>query len=258
MRRKYIFLIVILAALLLAGGLALRSRARTSRALDRLIAALPPRTPPPSGLVPLRPEARKTLASTRLIELLREAREYGTGGNFGEISLEMAQRDAILTELQERLAAGALSEADQRLFGEELRTDLAADRQWSESLRSLRLAWLRWFETLRRGEVQDESEVLGPPREFQKALGFRRIKDGDILEGWRAVERFYARIGEILPTREDYGAALDALVEWPTDPDAAPVAAYFAKYATRDLKASGRRLREFRLREEQLLRSVGD
>ncbi len=257
MHGKLLLIIVLLTVpLLLGGGILVWNRAGESRELDRLIAALPERSAPRPVPFTLSPETRRALASARLIELFEEASRFGVSGALGARSRGSARRSAILTELEERLADNGLEPADQRTLGEVLRADLARDPNWSGTLRNYRLAWLRWLATLRKGAEFDENQVLGPPIEFRRLLGGRRITDGAIILGWRAIERFYDRIEKVPLTREDFGIALDACVEVPPTRGKDPVTAYFAKYATRDLKSTQKRLMEFRSREEKLLQTL--
>ena len=253
MRGKLLLIVVLLTApVLLGGAILVWNRAGESRELDRLIADLPQRSAPRPVPFALPPETRRTLAPARLIELFEEASRFGVSGALGARSWGSAFRNAILTELEDN----GLEPADQRTLGEVLRADLARDPNWSGTLRNYRLAWLRWFATLREGAEFDEDQVLGPPTEIRRLIGVRRITDSAIILGWRAIERFYDRIEEIPLAREDFGPAIDACVEVPPTRGKDPVTAYFAQYATRDLKSTQKRLMEFRSREEKLLRSL--
>jgi hypothetical protein len=257
MRRKYLLILVPLAvAFIVVGGLTLQDRRRTSRELDRLIAVLPAkpaaRTPPARVM----PEDRKVLPPARLIQLLAEVTAYGVDGNLGEMIFANALRKVFLDELEVRLKAGALDPADRSTLRELLRADLARTPDWSGALDEHRQAWLRWLARLREGDDFDESEVLGPSTVPDLPFRGRRVGDKSILLAWRAVELFFDRAQGVPLGFENYDAALDRCAAGTITPANDPVVAWFARYATRDLKTMREQLMEIREREQQLIESL--
>ncbi len=257
MGRLKTWIILLIATLPLLGLMyVFWHRTRDTRELDGLVAMLPdkPETCAWPHNLPLR--MRMSALTPRLTLLFTEASRFGVGGTLGERLQEMKFRSEVLTEIEGRHESKLLTPEDISFVGESLRADLARAPDWNTTLHFHRLSWLHWLIRVRRGGEIDETEVPGGGNKISKVIGKRRIKDPDILAGWRAIERFYDQAKAISLDREDFNAALDACFEGRSDPTDEPVTAHFAKYATRDLKAARKRYAELRQREELLLETL--